>query len=522
MFFYVPSESVLTGGREEHIRNKYFHKKWVKKGLRVLHIPSMARNHVHEIRLLKYLNPTNPDHRNKTIPSSEKFRSILKREISQCTISAAGDDRQGIGMEVRGGGTTIWVGGEWARLDGDNIITSGATEEGMMNELLKQMGVMHHRRDEMTSAAEHGISSLRGIQTQEQQRIPEKCSTTTTTAVKKRSYAELSNSETFVTSSASITSDHSGTITPTSYPHPILYIPNPNSRSSKTYSGNDNSSSIIDLGDITSNSIASQESVDQSITSDEEVVEQDQDIPETKLEWSRRMKRYQQEEWQYLGLNLITTPPAFPPSIGVKVPQSHGMAPTPPDSSKITTSQFGNAEFSSKGTPQNNLQPNTETNPPQQPPIRPTTGSPIMQTPSKGMLPAGETGRGRARHDFAPGGRRLNKSAKLSKERFEEWLDGLIPGSPTSRPSTITTNSDNGARDRSRDGKVFDLDDVAEERKGVPVVGVVGSEVCRGCGMVWDGGIYGRGGESDLSPRRGEGIRDWGVQTDISGCLIVL
>lgn len=122
-----------------------------------------------------------------------------------------------------------------------------------------------------------------------------------------------------------------------------------------------------------------------------------------------------------------------------------------------------------------------------------------------------------------PFDKRVNKATRLlSKERFEEWLDGLIPGSPSSQVSTLPHSEDPPAPQDVADGdqKPYQLD-VTTPIGNRTMASTVEYAACGACGMVSrDGGV--RTGESVIRDGREKKIRDWGVQTDVTGCFVVL
>jgi hypothetical protein len=127
-----------------------------------------------------------------------------------------------------------------------------------------------------------------------------------------------------------------------------------------------------------------------------------------------------------------------------------------------------------------------------------------------------------------PFDKRINKATRLlSKERFEEWLDGLIPGSPSSQVSTLPHSEDPppppDVSDEDANQKPCQLD--------VTTIGdntmasTADYAACGACGMVYRGVGPGRSSpreEGGIPDQRGKRIRDWGVQTDITGCFVVL
>lgn len=171
---------------------------------------------------------------------------------------------------------------------------------------------------------------------------------------------------------------------------------------------------------------------------------------ESPLEWSARMKRYQQEEIQYLGLNLIkahhTTPLTTPlPKIPLLTQQS-----SPPVIQNTTLAAN----------------------------IKPKITAPLVK--SSGEIPY--------------------KDTALSRRRFEEWLDTLhvkaSPAIPASQPSTSYAASEKG------------LEVAGEEDR---------KDACVQDLNVFDGCIARKGIWNGYSEMK---FRDWGVQTDVSGCLI--
>jgi hypothetical protein len=122
-----------------------------------------------------------------------------------------------------------------------------------------------------------------------------------------------------------------------------------------------------------------------------------------------------------------------------------------------------------------------------------------------------------------PFDKRVNKSCRLSsKERFEEWLDGLIPGSPSSQVSTLPHSEDPPPPPDVDDGdqKPCQLDVITTVGDS-PMASTMEYAACGACGMVSrDGGV--RTGELVIRDGREKKIRDWGVQTDITGCFVVL
>ena len=123
-----------------------------------------------------------------------------------------------------------------------------------------------------------------------------------------------------------------------------------------------------------------------------------------------------------------------------------------------------------------------------------------------------------------PFDKKINKATRLlSKERFEEWLDALIPGSPSSQVSTLPHSEDPPAPPDANDDadqKPCQLD-VITPIGNRTMASTVEYAACGACGMVSrDGGV--RTGELVIRDGREKGIRDWGVQTDITGCFVVL
>jgi hypothetical protein len=151
---------------------------------------------------------------------------------------------------------------------------------------------------------------------------------------------------------------------------------------------------------------------------------------ESPLEWSARMRRYQEEEIRYLGLSTIKPQPSLP----------------------------------------------------------------LKKTPTKQSVSPNTTS---------------IKYNKLSKQRFEEWLDTLNPiASPTipvSKPSTIAESEDLSSSESEPHPEIQPHDDSLTCRNIQPPR-PMDPNCCSNCGRkIW----------SEVKSR------DWGVQTDITARLVV-
>jgi hypothetical protein len=168
------------------------------------------------------------------------------------------------------------------------------------------------------------------------------------------------------------------------------------------------------------------------------------DAIETPLEWSARMKRYQQEEIQYLGLDILKPRISLPAKPVIK-------------------------------------------------PLSAVKTLPLVQ----------------AIHPHRPVDNSSRNDMVLSKQRFEEWLDTLHPHEspriPTSQPSTVafSTISKCSSENDQNDNLLQPRDDFLTHHFIPPL----DSNTCNGCG---------RSISSETVSR------DWGVQTDVSGCLIII
>jgi len=171
---------------------------------------------------------------------------------------------------------------------------------------------------------------------------------------------------------------------------------------------------------------------------------------ETPLEWSARMKRYQQEEIQFLGLDIIK------PQISLPQPQQ----PQPPVIKKLPAVQN----------------------------VRPDRSDCQIKIATRNNM-------------------------VLSKQRFEEWLDTLhpraSPGISVSQPATIA-NSDtslNCALENDRVCKWLPSPDDGSMSGNTHGIPLLDANTFNGCGRsIW----------SETTSR------NWGVQTDITGCLIII
>jgi hypothetical protein len=195
---------------------------------------------------------------------------------------------------------------------------------------------------------------------------------------------------------------------------------------------------------------------------------------ETPLQWSARMKRYQEEEIEYLGLTTIK------PILSANAP---------------TVSRFD---------------PRT----------------PVSCVVRESTTPISEPSRGASEKEsriFGNSSRR-DVQVPLSRRRFEEWMDGLSgmasPSVTVSRPSTVVDSEDDfsgrvsGVTGDERDVSTVTMEScqVSGEEDDVGTVRMVESErdyeerkVCVECGR----------------EMLRESSREWGVQTDISSRLIV-
>lgn len=199
------------------------------------------------------------------------------------------------------------------------------------------------------------------------------------------------------------------------------------------------------------------------------------DAVESLLEWSARMKRYQQEEVQYLGLNFVKPNFLSPP-----MSETHPRRSSPP----IAQSQ---PLSSAIVRPPLHLLPIAQSQ---------TQSSPVVKRrPSQKLTP--------------------QKDTNLSKQLFEEWLDTLHlaragPAIPASQPSTFA-DSDKNSDTLTMSGNVSEgpssREDILKPKpKGDSPHVVQDSNICNSCGKsIWNQIKY----------------RDWGVQTDVSGCLII-
>lgn len=401
-------------------------------------IPSLARQHAQEFKILEYLKWDGK----RDVLTSEGFRRLLKEKMVKAAENRAGGQSE-----------------DQKQADGNNSGEElGKKTVAGRAEVVSESGT-RMVEGEFAAAASHTThKSFFSAGPYKQSYTSPACET-------------LNNSS----------SNEAGTVTPE--PSTILFIPRTNPHSSKSYS---NSSTITTL----SNPAA------ESMRSAVAVVE----IPESRVEWAKRMRRYQMEEVQHLGLDLISSDPNV-----------LNRTPAPFD----RTCYLEKADIIPRVEPRRPLQQ-----------LANTIGQPhpnqFLSTAAES--PDAKEAKGsegqRPRRHIKP--RRPNKSAKLSKERFEKWLDSLTPGSPiigTSRPSTSVANSEidpPGLPDK--DENVFALESISQGDVPVLEEGIEGP--CRECGKVKrDGSVFDRVDQGRVE--RGKAIRDWGVQTDISGCLIV-
>jgi hypothetical protein len=238
-------------------------------------------------------------------------------------------------------------------------------------------------------------------------------------------------------------------------------------------------------------------------------------VDESRIEWSRRMVRYQKEEVRCLGLEII--------SLNSNSCQK-SILPLPGGS----TSQASQSETSliSRNTPakvSNSPTPSPETKPP----------IPHMNE----KLPHVEEKSAKERRTQ---GRRLHKSAKLSKERFEMWLNGLIPGSPAESRVPVIESQGEGEMSETcipgnevggvvlekgpgeRANGLGGLQGTGEKENGIVDNGEGVTEE-RGRDEIKTDDRDERVGCEMMNGTKFEGrkMRDWGVQTEVSGCLII-
>lgn len=295
----------------------------------------------------------------------------------------------------------------------------------------------------------------------------------------------------------------------------ILITPRPDSRSSIAYSNTSDTSKTISTH--SRNSRIHDEGGDKFEDHEGDLKDLREEVLregiESKVEWSMRMKRYQKEELQYLGLDLIS--PKLTP------PYSKPTTPPPPPPS-----------------PPSSLIPSSIT--PSIKAIDPDKPTPQLSQAKKTSIPLPENNLMEPSPRFGQG-RRLHKSAKLSKERFEIWLNGLSPGktstgSPVIEPQTGTAVSRTSTLANEEVAGVElekgDLENGGEELDGngereKDIINRL--EGCKECCRSY---------ETDKEPEEqrwvgemvtssvfktveGTKMRDWGVQTDLTGCLIV-
>ena len=241
---------------------------------------------------------------------------------------------------------------------------------------------------------------------------------------------------------------------------------------------------------------------------------------ESKVAWSRRMKRYRKEEVNFLGLEMIF-PKLIPPCL------EQGTPPPPP------TSHF------SEINPSVNV---TDPDKPTQLPQEKNTASLLSEDRLKGPS-----------HRVVLG-RKLHKSAKLSKERFEKWLNEFSPGKNSTGNCFIEPETEVAVSEHSvADGEVAGVElEKGDLEKGGGDLEKGGGDLENGGGK-FDGTVeteteidnnfegwkqswrkyetYPESGDqrwvdemvnsSVFENVEGIKMRDWGVQTDLTGCLIV-
>ena len=285
------------------------------------------------------------------------------------------------------------------------------------------------------------------------------------------------------------------TITPKG---PILITQRPRSRSSITSNTSDTSETVLTHSRISQIHDGGEKFGDQGDLRSVEVESREEN--ESKVAWSWRMKRYRKEELAFLGLDMIF-PKLSPPCL------ESGTPPPPPP-----TSLFSGI------TPSVNA---TDSDQPNQLSQQEQTPSPRAEDKLKGPC-----------HRFVQG-RRLHKAAKLSKERFEIWLNGLSSGKTSTGNSVIEPETEVAVSQNSiANGEVAG---------GEPEKGVLNGKGEREKEIVNNfEGWKQSWRKYEAFPESGdqrwvdemvnssvfenvEGIktRDWGVQTDLTGRLIV-
>jgi predicted acetyltransferase len=149
----------------------------------------------------------------------------------------------------------------------------------------------------------------------------------------------------------------------------------------------------------------------------------DKSVPESRLEWSARMKRYQEEEIEYLGLEVIkpkgviprpNSPATFTSRNSLPIKHDPKTQPTdtrsrhPPCHPRLVTKQRFEDWLDT-------LNPRKQNHPPT-PKIRSLQQEPQKYNRVTMSIP-----------QHASSSASSAKSANLSKQRFEDWLDTLNP-----------------------------------------------------------------------------------------------
>jgi hypothetical protein len=235
---------------------------------------------------------------------------------------------------------------------------------------------------------------------------------------------------------------------------------------------------------------------------------------ETPLEWSLRMKRYQEEEIEYLGLTTIK------PVLSTPIPTSTHTTPTTRNPTLVLRK------------PRPSVREVTPVPQPRESPIPTPTSTRTPTLVLRKLSPAVQEVTPMSEPQESIGLASSEESSpkktytRLSKRRFEEWLEKISPYQsppPASRPSTVADDDEELSERVSISEEESDVctvvkleSDEESESNTVRMVGSGGGDLKE---MVVDVGkkVCGECGREIM----GKTSREWGVQTDLSSRLIV-